>query len=159
MHARAREAVYIYELRTHCSWEYTWFPKISSAYLRQTKPSGLGGGSRSLLLEVTPLTSPKGKGGKHRCNSKDRTVQSAKKGSRTETATSIPLVNPEEPGFEPVVCLVPSAKGRWQTQPTDSPGTSSCPPATQLVLSQVSENCHRSVGTLWEALGTLQFGP
>lgn len=32
-----------------------------------------------------------------------RTVQSAKKGSRTETAISILLVNPEEPGLEPVV--------------------------------------------------------
>lgn len=32
-----------------------------------------------------------------------RTVPSAKKGSRTETAISILLVNPEEPGLEPVV--------------------------------------------------------
>lgn len=47
----------------------------------------------SLLLEVTPFPSPKGKGGKRRLNSMDRAVQGAKKGPRTEIATWIPLVN------------------------------------------------------------------
>lgn len=71
---------------------------LSLAYLMQTAIRR--GWLNSLFAtQVTPFPSAKGKGRKHSCNSTDRAVQSARKGSGTYTVPGIPLMNSEEPNL------------------------------------------------------------
>lgn len=71
---------------------------LSLAYLMQTAIRR--GWLNSLsATQVTLFPSAKGKGRKHRRNSTDRAVQSARKGSGTYRVPGIPLMNPEEPNL------------------------------------------------------------
>lgn len=114
-----------------------WFlPQPSSC----RQPSG--GWLNSLCAtKVTLFPSAKGKGRKHRCNSIERAVQSARKGPRTYTVFGIPLMNPKEPDL---ILWWGQQKENGKAKP---PVLQELCPA-QLVLSQVRESCQGSVGTL-----------